>query len=67
MLVLTRKLNQEIVIGDDVTVRIVGIVGGQIRLGITAPPLVRVDRREVRDAIDREGFHAEPARAEATA
>lgn len=50
MLVLTRKTNQRIVIGDDIEITIVEISGSQVRIGITAPRDVRVHRREVYDA-----------------
>ena len=49
MLVLTRKTNQKIVIGDDIEITIVEISGSQVRIGITAPRDVRVNRREVYD------------------
>src|SRR4051812_27275334 len=47
MLVLTRKLGEEIVIGDNIRVRVVEINGGKVRLGITAPDSVPVNRMEV--------------------
>jgi carbon storage regulator len=47
MLVLTRKLNQEIVIGDDIRITIVAVGGDQVKLGITAPRSVPVHRLEV--------------------
>ena len=47
MLVLTRRANQSIVIGADVTVTVLEIRGDQIRLGITAPRDVTVHREEV--------------------
>jgi len=47
MLVLTRKLNQEIVIGDEIRITIVAIGGDQVKLGITAPRSVPVHRLEV--------------------
>src|SRR4051794_12359976 len=47
MLVLTRKLNESIIISDNIRVTIVAIDGNKVRLGITAPPDVRVDREEV--------------------
>lgn len=50
MLVLSRKVGEKIWIGDDVTVEIVDIRGDKIRLGITAPAEVSVDREEVREA-----------------
>lgn len=51
MLVLTRKLNQSITIGRDITVRVVEIRGGEVKLGIDAPADVTVDREEI--AIDK--------------
>jgi carbon storage regulator len=47
MLVLSRKLNQKIVINGDITVTVVRIDGGQVRLGIQAPHDVRVFREEI--------------------
>ena len=51
MLVLSRKTNEDIVIGKDIVVRVVGIRGDRVRLAITAPKEVPVYRGEVRDAI----------------
>jgi carbon storage regulator len=48
MLVLTRGISQEIVIGDDVVVTVVSVQGNKVRLGITAPREVPVHRRELR-------------------
>lgn len=53
MLVLSRKLNESIVIADVVTVTVLEIRGDKIRLGIEAPKEVPVHRREVYDAIRR--------------
>ena len=47
MLVLSRKLNEQIMIGDDIVLTIVDIRGDKVRLGINAPPEVPVHRREV--------------------
>jgi len=47
MLVLTRKLNQEIVIGDDIRITIVAVGGDQVKVGITAPRSIPVHRSEV--------------------
>jgi carbon storage regulator len=47
MLVLTRKLNQEIRIAEDIVIRVIGIKGGQVRLGIVAPEEVPVLREEL--------------------
>lgn len=47
MLVLSRKVNEEIIIGDNIRVRLVKIGGGRARLGISAPPEVSVRRAEL--------------------
>jgi carbon storage regulator len=47
MLVLTRKNGQEIVIGGGIRVTIISVKGDRVRVGISAPPEVRVDREEV--------------------
>lgn len=54
MLVLTRKADEAILIGDDIEVRVLRIQGGEVRLGITAPKSLPVHRSEVVDAIKRE-------------
>lgn len=48
MLVLSRRPGQIIDIGDDVSLMVLSARGGEVRLGITAPPEVVVDRREIR-------------------
>src|ERR1700692_4205163 len=53
MLVLTRKPNQAIVIGDDVRVVVVSVDRDQVRLGIEAPREISVHRAEVYEAIQR--------------
>jgi carbon storage regulator len=47
MLVLTRRIGEEIVIADDIRVRIVAVDGQKVRLDITAAPSITVDREEV--------------------
>jgi carbon storage regulator len=54
MLILTRKVNERIVIGDDIEVSVVEIRGDQVKLGINAPQNVKVHRREVFDQIQSE-------------
>ena len=49
MLVLTRRIGEEIVIDGDIHVAVVGVAGGRVRLGITAPTYVPVDRKEIHD------------------
>jgi carbon storage regulator len=53
MLVLSRKTEQTIMIGDDIEIKVVKIRGDQVKLGITAPRDVSVHRREVYDSIHR--------------
>lgn len=49
MLVLTRRIGEEIVIAGDIRVRIMAVDRQKVRLGITAAPSIRVDRQEVHD------------------
>lgn len=49
MLILTRKKGQAILIGDDITITVLDTEGSHIRLGITAPKNVAVDREEIRE------------------
>jgi len=51
MLILSRKINEKIMIGDDISVSIIDIRGDQVRLGVDAPKSVKVFRKEVFDAI----------------
>ena len=54
MLVLTRKLGEVIRVGEAVTVRVLEVKGNQVRLGVDAPPDVRIYREEVYLAIQKE-------------
>ena len=58
-LVFTRKTNQDIIIGDRIVVRVMGIRGDKVRLAIHAPSDVEVDRREIRDAKRRDAEHVD--------
>ncbi len=55
MLVLTRKTNQSIMIGDDVEVSILSVAGDKVRVGIAAPREVGVFRKEVYTSIEADG------------
>ena len=57
MLVLSRKRDEKIVIGDNITVMVIEIRGDKVRLGIEAPREVSVHRQEVYEAIKREHGH----------
>jgi len=52
MLVLSRKLNESIVIDGDIKITVVSVKGDRVRLGITAPKSVTVNREEVQEVID---------------
>ena len=47
MLILTRRVGETLVIGDDVTVTVLGVRGNQVRLGVNAPKEVAVHREEI--------------------
>lgn len=53
MLVLSRKVGERILIGDDISVTVVRITGGGVRIGVEAPPEMPVVRQELRDQIER--------------
>ncbi|MDR1177583.1 MAG: carbon storage regulator CsrA [Spirochaetaceae bacterium] len=54
MLILSRKVNEKIMIGEDISVSILEIRGDQVRIGVEAPRQVKVFRQEVFDAIKAE-------------
>jgi carbon storage regulator len=58
MLVLSRQLDESIMIGDDIVITLVDIRGDKIRLGIAAPPNVPIHRQEVYESIQRENMQA---------
>ena len=51
MLILSRKINEKIMIGDEISISIIEIRGDQVRIGVDAPKTIKVFRREVFDAI----------------
>jgi carbon storage regulator len=54
MLILTRRVGETVVIGNDVTVTVLGVKGNQVRLGVNAPREVAVHREEIFERIKRE-------------
>ena len=54
MLVLSRKAEESMYIGDDIKITVLDIRGGQVRMGITAPQEVKIHREEVYNRISRE-------------
>ncbi|VVC76256.1 hypothetical protein AQUSIP_15620 [Aquicella siphonis] len=67
MLILTRRVGETIVIGDDVIVTVLGIKGNQVRIGINAPKDVSVHREEIYQRIQQEKNTTPVAKQEETA
>lgn len=55
MLILTRRLGEVIIIGDDIKVTVLGVKGNQVRLGVAAPKEVSVHREEIWERVRLEG------------
>jgi carbon storage regulator len=54
MLILTRRVGEMVMIGDEVTVTVLGVKGNQVRIGVNAPKDVAVHREEIYERIKRE-------------
>ena len=54
MLILSRKIDEKIQIGDDITITIIDIHGEQVKIGVEAPKSIKVFRQEVFEAIQKE-------------
>jgi carbon storage regulator len=59
MLILTRRVGEAVMIGDEVTVTVLGVKGNQVRMGINAPRTVAVHREEIFERIKHEAQEGE--------
>ena len=57
MLILTRRVGETLMVGDDITITVLGVKGNQVRIGVNAPKNVAVHREEIYERIKDEQNH----------
>lgn len=64
MLILTRRVGESLMVGDDITVTVLGVKGNQVRIGVNAPRDVAVHREEIYERIQEDDKQSAPPKGD---